>query len=52
MDHVRKHPENGVLIIAADKIGDPCFKGKGWNKMSRTVNNVEFNMWQSLMTPE
>lgn len=40
MDHVKKHPENGVEIIAAKDIGDPHFKGKGWSKMERKVNGV------------
>ncbi|MEO1417150.1 MAG: DUF6531 domain-containing protein [Bacteroidota bacterium] len=40
-DHVKKHPERGVLIIDSSKISDPAFKGKGWNKMSSKVNNVE-----------
>ncbi len=41
MDHVRKHPENGDVIIAAGDIGDRCFAGKGWNKMSQKVNGVD-----------
>ncbi len=40
-DHVKKHPENGSVIIEASRINDPAFKGKGWNKMSQTINQVE-----------
>lgn len=43
MDHVKKHPENGIEIIAAKDIGDPHFKGKGWSKMERKVNGVNIH---------
>ncbi|SET59288.1 RHS repeat-associated core domain-containing protein [Thorsellia anophelis] len=39
-DHVKKHPENGQVIIKAKEIGDPHFKGKGWSKIEQKVNGV------------
>ena len=35
-----KHPENGTVIIKADQIGDPHFKGKGWSKVEQKINGV------------
>lgn len=40
LDHVMKHHENGTVIIKADRIGDPLFKGKGWSKVEQKINNV------------
>ncbi|WP_157940351.1 RHS repeat domain-containing protein [Escherichia albertii] len=40
LDHVMKHPENGMVIIKADQIGDPHFKGKGWSKVEQKINGV------------
>ncbi len=40
MDHVKKHSENGTEIISKDKIGDPCFKDKGWAKYEQKINDV------------
>ena len=43
IDHVRKHPENGDIIIKSSEIGDPAYKGKGYNKMSQKINNVDIH---------
>jgi hypothetical protein len=40
LDHVMKHPENGTVIIKADQIGDPHFKGKKWSNMKQKNNEV------------
>ncbi|MDU4153494.1 MAG: RHS repeat-associated core domain-containing protein, partial [Enterobacteriaceae bacterium] len=40
LDHVIKHLENGTVIIKADQIGDPHFKGKGWSKVEQKMNGV------------
>nr|WP_225977321.1 RHS repeat-associated core domain-containing protein [Paracidovorax avenae] len=40
MGHIKNHPENGRIIVPAKDIGDPHFKGKGWNKMEQKVNGV------------
>ncbi|MCA6928914.1 RHS repeat-associated core domain-containing protein, partial [Pectobacterium versatile] len=43
LDHVKKHPENGSVIIKPEQIGDPHFKGKGWSKMEQKINNVNIH---------
>ncbi len=43
MDHVKKHPENGNVIIKHTEIGDPAFKRKGYNKMSQKINGVDIH---------
>ncbi|WP_433885598.1 RHS repeat-associated core domain-containing protein [Pseudomonas vranovensis] len=48
LDHVKKHPENGIEIIKPDQIGDPHFKGKGWSKMERKVNGVNVHYMAKL----
>lgn len=40
MDHIKKHPENGIEIIKASEIGDKCYEGKGWSKIEQKVNGV------------
>ncbi|WP_459207112.1 RHS repeat-associated core domain-containing protein [Pseudomonas sp. MLB6B] len=43
LDHVKKHPENGLEVIAAKDIKDRHFKGKGWAKWERKVNGVNIH---------
>ncbi|KMY31496.1 hypothetical protein ACZ11_04495 [Lysinibacillus xylanilyticus] len=40
MDHIKKHPENGIEIIKASEIGDKCYEVKGWSRIEQKVNGV------------
>ncbi len=46
MDHVKKHPENGVEIIKPDQIGAPHIKGKGGQKWNKKLMALMFTIWQ------
>lgn len=41
LDFVKKHPENGTVIIESALIGDKAFNG--YSKMSQTINGVEIH---------
>ncbi|YCI28638.1 hypothetical protein M1E08_17385 [Erwinia sp. PK3-005] len=48
MDHVKKHPENGIEIIKPDQIGDPHFKEKGWSKVEQKINGVNVHYMEKI----